>query len=402
MKRIALIVTGTALLLASCGIASAASKTEGTMPNHLIVPYPAELETKALMLAPNTAYQLLNPVSPEQQVAKAEARKHVTRPQYTVSPEQLVARAEHVARPQYTVSPEQQVARAEHVAAAPVHGVAGAAGRKGRARRAAPVHGVAGAAGRKGRARRRGPRSGKHATKPTSPVIVSQAPTGFGTAACSDTDYNPCFGDGPLSPSSQNNQGRRRRPPTCPRSWPSSRAARSEVEVGPSSARPTSRSNRSFMHRLEAPRRSLPRESRRGAVPRHPGGGDARDAVETVPRLGSGPRPITPRVIRPRDRHAPRGEAGLRVSRARLAVCESGVAARQKTAGPTDRQSPVVPVVQLQRTRTWKASPDPDYEQKAARILALCEQPPPDGPVVSFDQMGPVSLRPTPGAGVTP
>jgi transposase len=53
----------------------------------------------------------------------------------------------------------------------------------------------------------------------------------------------------------------------------------------------------------------------------------------------------------------------------------------------------------FQRTRTWKASPDPAYEQKAARILELCEQPPPDGPVVSFDQMGPVSLRPTAGAG---
>ncbi len=27
----------------------------------------------------------------------------------------------------------------------------------------------------------------------------------------------------------------------------------------------------------------------------------------------------------------------------------------------------------FQRTRTWKASPDPDYEAKTARILALCE-----------------------------
>jgi transposase len=53
----------------------------------------------------------------------------------------------------------------------------------------------------------------------------------------------------------------------------------------------------------------------------------------------------------------------------------------------------------FQRTRTWKASPDPDYAEKAARILALCGEPPPDGPVVSFDQMGPISLRPTPGAG---
>ena len=56
----------------------------------------------------------------------------------------------------------------------------------------------------------------------------------------------------------------------------------------------------------------------------------------------------------------------------------------------------------FQRTRTWKASPDPCYEEKAARILVLCEKPPRDGPVVSFDQMGPVSLRPTAGAGWAP
>ena len=56
----------------------------------------------------------------------------------------------------------------------------------------------------------------------------------------------------------------------------------------------------------------------------------------------------------------------------------------------------------FQRTRTWKASPDPDYAEKAARILALCDQPPKDGPVVSFDQMGPVSLRPTAGVGWAP
>jgi transposase len=56
----------------------------------------------------------------------------------------------------------------------------------------------------------------------------------------------------------------------------------------------------------------------------------------------------------------------------------------------------------FQRTRTWKASPDPDYEPKAAQILALCEHPPPGGVVISFDQMGPVSLRPTAGAGWAP
>ena len=56
----------------------------------------------------------------------------------------------------------------------------------------------------------------------------------------------------------------------------------------------------------------------------------------------------------------------------------------------------------FQRTRTWKASPDPDYEAKAARVLAPYRKAPEDGVVVSFDQMGPVSLRPTAGAGWRP
>ena len=57
----------------------------------------------------------------------------------------------------------------------------------------------------------------------------------------------------------------------------------------------------------------------------------------------------------------------------------------------------------FQRTRSWKASPDPDYEAKAARVLELVSAPPPDGgAVISFDQMGPVSLRPTHGAGWAP
>lgn len=53
----------------------------------------------------------------------------------------------------------------------------------------------------------------------------------------------------------------------------------------------------------------------------------------------------------------------------------------------------------FQRTRSWKASPDPDYEAKAARVLDLYAKAPSDGPVICFDQMGPISLRPTHGAG---
>src|SRR3954463_8186688 len=57
----------------------------------------------------------------------------------------------------------------------------------------------------------------------------------------------------------------------------------------------------------------------------------------------------------------------------------------------------------FQRTRTWKASPDPDYETKAARVLELTRDPPSDGgAVIAFDQMGPISLRPMAGAGWAP
>lgn len=57
----------------------------------------------------------------------------------------------------------------------------------------------------------------------------------------------------------------------------------------------------------------------------------------------------------------------------------------------------------FQRTRSWKASPDPDYEAKAARVLELRAAPPPDGgAVIAFDQMGPISLRPMAGSGWAP
>ena len=53
----------------------------------------------------------------------------------------------------------------------------------------------------------------------------------------------------------------------------------------------------------------------------------------------------------------------------------------------------------FQRTRSWKASPDPDYETRAARVLSLYERAPEGGVVISFDQMGPISLCPTHGSG---
>jgi len=55
--------------------------------------------------------------------------------------------------------------------------------------------------------------------------------------------------------------------------------------------------------------------------------------------------------------------------------------------------------ISLQRTRSWKQSPDPDYEAKAARVLALYREQPHNGVVISFDEKGPESLCPRHGRG---
>ena len=58
--------------------------------------------------------------------------------------------------------------------------------------------------------------------------------------------------------------------------------------------------------------------------------------------------------------------------------------------------------ISLQRTRSWKQSPDPDYAAKASRILALYRQQPENGVVISFDEKGPESLCPRHGRGWAP
>ena len=58
--------------------------------------------------------------------------------------------------------------------------------------------------------------------------------------------------------------------------------------------------------------------------------------------------------------------------------------------------------ISLQRTRSWKQSPDPDYETKAARVLELYRQQPANGVVISFDEKGPESLCPKHGRGWAP
>jgi transposase len=56
----------------------------------------------------------------------------------------------------------------------------------------------------------------------------------------------------------------------------------------------------------------------------------------------------------------------------------------------------------FQRTRSWKWSPDPDFKGKAERVLSLYRDKPTDGPVVCFDEMGPIQLVPHQGAGWAP
>jgi transposase len=64
--------------------------------------------------------------------------------------------------------------------------------------------------------------------------------------------------------------------------------------------------------------------------------------------------------------------------------------------------------ITFQRTRTWKRSPDPDYEAKARRVLRLYRAA--EGGraarhrvvVVCLDECGPLSLRPWPGSAWAP
>ena len=52
-----------------------------------------------------------------------------------------------------------------------------------------------------------------------------------------------------------------------------------------------------------------------------------------------------------------------------------------------------------QRTRSWKISPDPQFAEKAQRVLGLYRAKPDDGVVVCFDEMGPIQLIPHHGSG---
>ncbi|WP_027944756.1 IS630 family transposase [Amycolatopsis taiwanensis] len=55
--------------------------------------------------------------------------------------------------------------------------------------------------------------------------------------------------------------------------------------------------------------------------------------------------------------------------------------------------------ISWQRTKTWKASKDPEFAVKMTRVLALYDHPPADGRVLCVDEFGPLNLQPRPGHG---
>ncbi len=55
-----------------------------------------------------------------------------------------------------------------------------------------------------------------------------------------------------------------------------------------------------------------------------------------------------------------------------------------------------------QATKTWKASNDPEFAEKMARILDLYDNPPADGRVICADEFGPLNLLPRAGRGWFP
>jgi transposase len=74
-----------------------------------------------------------------------------------------------------------------------------------------------------------------------------------------------------------------------------------------------------------------------------------------------------------------------------LVVCEESLRQLLRGAG-----------LSHQRTRSWKQSPDPQFKERAERVLSLYREPPEDGPVVCFDEMGPIQLIPHQGSGWAP
>lgn len=120
---------------------------------------------------------------------------------------------------------------------------------------------------------------------------------------------------------------------------------------------------------------------------------------------GGRPKKTTPeqrdRIIAvARARPDSQGVPLTRWSLPRLAVHLAGLGI--EISEETLRQTLISAGLSHQRTRSWKWSPDPDFAEKAERVLGLYRECPDDGVVVCFDEMGPIQLIPQPGSGWAP
>jgi transposase len=120
---------------------------------------------------------------------------------------------------------------------------------------------------------------------------------------------------------------------------------------------------------------------------------------------GGRPRKTTPEqrdrivaVARTRPDH--QGVALTRWSLPKLALHLAGMGVL--LSEETLRQTLIAAGLSHQRTRSWKWSPDPDFQPKAERVLSLYRAKPADGVVVCFDEMGPIQLIPHHGSGWAP
>jgi transposase len=103
-------------------------------------------------------------------------------------------------------------------------------------------------------------------------------------------------------------------------------------------------------------------------------------------------------TARPREIGAPFTEWSLK--KLQLFLMEEGVV--EEISHETIRRILLEEGISYQRLKTWKGSPDPDYERKKNRVLRVRRLAKKGVPVVALDEFGPLSLRPWPGQGWFP
>ena len=121
---------------------------------------------------------------------------------------------------------------------------------------------------------------------------------------------------------------------------------------------------------------------------------------------GGRPRRFGPAVreLICRTAKAPPVRLGLPFTTWSLAKLVEHLAARERVEISTETVRQILhdAGIRWQATKTWKASRDPDFAAKMARILALYDRPPADGRVICVDEFGPLNLQPRPGRGWFP